>query len=181
MSIERRCPNCFQQENMRVNFGNNREAEKDFHSQKWCSCGYNSPIEMMADQDMGFSDPQWIPIANHFIENYHLRISQGHIHNNEELVRFFLKLLKTSANNIIKSIEIVEKKQGEEYEFIYKGKATKAPKTNIFNESLISNLNFPQQPDKQESNAKNPKSKFINIVLYIIIGIAFGLLAGKIL
>ena len=143
MSINRLCPNCFQEENIRVNFGDDREFEREFHAQKWCKCGYNSPTEMMVDQDMGFSDPNWIRIAKCFVENYHLRISEGHIETSEELVRFFLKLLKSSANNIYKSIEIVDQKDKEEYEFIYNGKSKNKPKTNVFGTKLLCIVNLP--------------------------------------
>jgi len=180
MSIERICPNCFQMENMRVNFGNNRQAEREFHSKKWCNCGYNSPNEMMEDQDMGFEDPYWIPIAKHFIENYHLRISQGRIKDREELVRFFLKLLKSSANNVGKSLELVERKNGGGYEFIYEGKAKKAPATAIFNDAIFTGFNFPQQSAKQLLKSKGQK---INIGINIIrIGfwLAIGFLVGVI-
>lgn len=58
MSINRWCPNCFREEEMRLNFGSNREAEAKFHKEKWCDCGCNSPEEMMRDQDLGFEDPR---------------------------------------------------------------------------------------------------------------------------
>lgn len=181
MSINRTCQNCFQEEKIRVNFGNNIEAERDFHTQKWCSCGYNSPSEMMADQDMGFTDPKWIPIAMYFIENYHLRISQGHIHNSEELVRFFLKLLKSSANNIRKSIEIDDRKQNEEYEFIYEGKAKQKPRTNIFKDTFFPNINFENQQSKQGYQTNHQKPKSSKIVLYMVVGIFIGLVVGILL
>jgi len=130
--MRRICPNCYRNENSRVNFGDNREAERKFHSDKWCNCGYNSPEEMMLDQDMGFLDPKWIPIAKDFIENYHLRLKQGEIKSKEELVRFFLKLIKSSANNIHFSIELVPIKENEKWEFTYHGRTDKKPKTDIF-------------------------------------------------
>ena len=180
MSIERICPNCFQMENIRFNFGDNRQAEREFHSKKWCNCGYNSPNEMMEDQDMGFKDPYWIPIAKHFIENYHLRISQGHINNSEELVRFFLKLLKYSANNIGKSVELVQRKNGGGKEFIYEGKAKKAPSKTIFNDATFPSLNFPQQSAKQLIKNKSPKlnirSNIICIGFWLTIGYLFGII-----
>jgi hypothetical protein len=132
MSMRRICPNCYRNENIRANFGDIIESERKFHSDKWCNCGYNSPEEMMADQDMGFLDPKWIPIAKYFIDNYHLRIKQGEIKSKEELVRFFLKLLKSSANNIHSSIELIPIKENEKWEFIYHGRPDKKPRTDIF-------------------------------------------------
>lgn len=120
-------------------------------------------------------------VAKYFIKNYHLRISQGHIHNSEELVRFFLKLIKTSANNINKSLEIVERKNGEEYEFISEGKANTAPKTNIFNEVTFPNLNFPKHSAEQKIKTKSQKLNLRNIIIYISIGLVVGLVVGLIL
>lgn len=132
MSVSRVFPNCFRSEGVRFNFGNNREAEQSFHQEHWCNCGYSSPEEMMKDQDMGFDHPEWIRIAKYFLENYHLRLNQGLIESEEEHVRFFLKLLKSSANNVRLSIDLVDRKDGEEYDFIYNGKSDHTPKTNIF-------------------------------------------------
>lgn len=132
--MQRRCPNCFRTEKIRVNFGNNREAEKEFHQQKWCNCGYNSPEEMMKDQDMGFEDAKWIPIAKYFLDNYHLRIRQGQINSKEEHVRFFLKLLQSSANNCNASLDLVNLKESEEFKLIWDGRTKTPPKVNIFKE-----------------------------------------------
>ena len=133
MSINRICPNCFRKENIRVNFGNNNDAEEEFHSQKWCDCGYNSPEEMMKDQDMGFEDPYWIPIAKDFIYEYHLRMQQGLINSKEENVRFFLKLLKSTANGYWFSIKLINNRNEKfNYESIFNGKSEHIPKTNIF-------------------------------------------------
>jgi hypothetical protein len=57
MSANRICPNCFKKDNIRVNFGDEEESARKFHSLKWCDWNYNSPNEMMVDQDMGFTDP----------------------------------------------------------------------------------------------------------------------------
>tara|TARA_R110001592_G_scaffold363293_2_gene683370 strand:+ start:3315 stop:3698 length:384 start_codon:yes stop_codon:yes gene_type:complete len=99
-----------------MNFGFDSQAEKKFHAQSWCKCGYETPEEMMKDQDMGFEDPVWIPIAKSYLEEYHLKLTQGHIKGRTELVRFFLKLLKESAYNSRKSIILVDGKtdQGRE-------------------------------------------------------------------
>lgn len=132
MSVRRICPNCYRKENKRSNFGDNIKAERKYHSEKWCNCGYNSPEEMMVDQEMGFLDPKWIPIAKFFIENYHLRLKQGEIKSKGELVRFFLKLLKSSANNFHRSIELIPIKETEKWEFIYHGRTDKKPRTDIF-------------------------------------------------
>jgi hypothetical protein len=141
MSINRICPNCFKEEGIRLNFGPNREAETSFHQQKWCNCGYQSPEEMMQDQDLGFSNPLWVPIIKYFLNEYYLRLQQGKIKNKEEHVRFFLKLLKGSANNYGFSIELVNRKDGEEYKLISDGKTEKKPRVNIFDNSYdLSNL-----------------------------------------
>ena len=176
MSMNRTCPNCFQKENIRVNFGGNREAEREFHSQKWCNCDYNSPDEMMIDQDMGFTDPNWIRVAKYFIKDYHLRISQGHIKTSEELVRFFLKLLKSSANNIRKSIELIDEKDDEEYGFIYEGKTKNRPKTNIFKTTLYHNVSI---PESKEHFMKTTKSSYLRMFILVSIGIVMGLIVGK--
>ncbi len=59
-------------------------------------------------------------------------MNQGHIKNKEENVRFFLKLLKSSANNFRMTINLTPKIEGEEYEFIYDGKTKQKPRVNIF-------------------------------------------------
>ncbi|WP_242084216.1 hypothetical protein [Aestuariivivens sediminis] len=132
MSMNRVCPNCFRKENLRYNFGNNIEAEKKFHSEKWCECGYNSPKEMMLDQDMGFTDPDWIRIAKYFIENYHATLATHQFNSKDEVVRFFLKMLKYSANNIYKEIVLVNNDKNNHWENINYGKPKTKPKSNIF-------------------------------------------------
>ncbi len=67
MSINRICPNCFREDDVRINFGPNFKAEDSFHKHNWCNCGYKTPEEMMKDQDMGFSDPNWVRIAKDFV------------------------------------------------------------------------------------------------------------------
>jgi|GEM_PF-6832917 len=135
MSMSRICPNCYRKEDARFNFGDEHQAEKAFHAEKWCKCGYNSPQEMMLDQDMGFEDPLWIPIAKYFINNYTLRISQGEIRTKEEHMRFFLKLLKNSANNFNRSLELAPRDKDEAREYIYHGRTTHVVKSSIFDEN----------------------------------------------
>lgn len=136
MSMYRTCPNCFQQEGIRFNFGNNHAAEAEFHREHWCKCGYSSPNEMMQDQDLGFNDPHWVPITKYFLNQYYLRISQGSIKNKDEHLRFFLKLLKSSINNYRLSAELVPRKDNEDFKLIYDGKTEKVPKINIFDNSF---------------------------------------------
>jgi hypothetical protein len=135
--MTRVCPNCYREEGggLRLNFGPNLQAEAEFHKQHWCKCGYSSPEEMMQDQDLGFDDPRWVGIAKYFLNNYYLRLKQGEINNKDEHMRFFLKLLKSAANNYRLSIELINRKNGEEYDFIYNGKSKKHPRINIFDSS----------------------------------------------
>lgn len=174
MSMYRTCTNCFQQEGIRFNFGDNHDAEAKFHRERWCKCGYSSPEEMMADQDLGFDDPRWVPITKYFLNQYYLRISQGSIINKDEHVRFFLKLLKSSINNYHLSAELVQKKADEEYKFIYNGKTEKIPKINIFKNSfelehvpemvVLDNLNreILQAYKKSQQSVIEIKKKVIN-------------------
>lgn len=175
MSVSRRCPNCFQKENVRANFGDNVEAERAFHAERWCTCGYNSPMEMMADQDMVFKDPKWIPIAKYFIISYHFRIQQGRIHSSEELVRFFLRLLKDAANRCDGAIELVERKQDVELGWAHEGKAAQRPRASIFKDLILSDLHFTQKTEKQRI-----RSKFFMLLLCLIIGVAIGFGIGKV-
>ena len=85
------CKICFKSDGMRFNFGDNTEAEAAHHNTKWCSCPYETSEEMMLDQDMGFTDPNWIPIAKSFLSNY--RRMREEVTTNEQSVRLFLKLL----------------------------------------------------------------------------------------
>lgn len=132
MSACRTCPNCYRVENTRYNFGDNKEAEQEFHKEKWCDCGYSSPEEMMQDQDMGFDDPKWIRIAKHFIPQYLRTIRRGEIESNEEGIRYFLKLLKSSAKNTYSSLELVEIKEVEKWDIVANGKSEHKPKSDIF-------------------------------------------------
>lgn len=132
--MHRVCPNCFQKEQVRLNFGGNKKAEQKFHSEKWCECKYSSPKEMMYDQDMGFTDPSGIRIARYFLQNYHSTLANHKFDSKEEVVRFFLKLLKQSASNIYKSIELVDNKTNENWANINYGKTNVKPKSNIFDD-----------------------------------------------
>jgi hypothetical protein len=132
MSVARTCPICFRRENKRYNFGSEHAAEKAFHKEKWCDCTYESAQEMMLDQDMGFEDPTWIPIAKEFLYEYHNSLNSGLITNKEEQVRFFLKLLKSCANSSRKSIELIPIKENEKWEYILDGKTERKLKCDIF-------------------------------------------------
>ncbi len=129
--MHRVCANCFRKEQDRYNFGSDFKAERAFHAEKWCDCAYNSPEEMMEDQDMPFKDPAWLPIVKHLLEEYHLWLSQGEIKDTHELVRFFLRLIKSSANNIHRSIVLKEQDPAEKYEYVYDGKTSKRPKSKL--------------------------------------------------
>jgi hypothetical protein len=133
--MNRICPNCFREEGVRFNFGGNSAVEAEFHSQHWCNCGYSSPEEMMQDQDLGFDDPRLVLIAKHFLNEYYLRLKQGKINNKDEHIRFFLKLLKSTANNYRLSIELINRKDNEDYEYVYDGKSKKEHRINIFDSS----------------------------------------------
>jgi hypothetical protein len=133
--MNRICPNCFRKEGIRINFGGNFADEAGFHRQHWCNCGYSSSEKMMQDQDLGFDDPRWVRIVKYFLNEYYLRISQGKILNKDEHIRFFLKLLKSSANNCQLSVELIPRKTNEDWEFIYEGKPKKKPHVNIFDNS----------------------------------------------
>lgn len=160
MSIKRRCPNCFRNESIRFNFGDDIDAEKTFHNLNWCDCGYESPEEMMLNQDMGFTDPRWIPIAKYFLDNYHLRLRQGHIQNKDEIVRFFLKLLKSATTNCGASIELVNSNKDEEWSFIYNGKAEYTPRVNIFDsEDFLTGFFNLKHSISTEKNKVSKKSK----------------------
>ena len=135
MSMNRVCPICYREEGIRFNFGNNYEAESEFHKQNWCDCGYSSGEEMMKDQDLGFTDKRWVGVIKYFLNEYFLRLGQGYISNKDENARFFLKLLKSSANNYRLSIELKTRNENEEWEYIYDGKPKKQPQINIFDNS----------------------------------------------
>lgn len=180
MSVNRVCPNCFQVDAVRFNFGEDREAEREFHSQKWCNCGYKDAHEMMIDQDLGFKDPNWLKIAKYFLENYHLRITQGEIHSKEELVRFFLKLLKSSASDINKSIELIDNNGVSDCDYIYNGKTNKTIQAHIMDNYSISSISFPKQVAiTKKSNVK--VISLLNKLVFIGFGIIIGLIITKFL
>jgi hypothetical protein len=99
MSMPRRCPNCYRTEDIRVNFGDNREAEAAFHQRKWCDCDYSSPEEMMQDQDLGFEDPKWLPVAKEFLNRYHRELRAGQLSTKGDHIRCFLISLKSSFDD----------------------------------------------------------------------------------
>ena len=84
MSTNRVCQICYREENVRYNFGNDFEAENEFHMRTWCDCGYSSGEEMMLDQDLGFSDNRWVCIVKYFLNEYYLKIRQGAITNKDD-------------------------------------------------------------------------------------------------
>ena len=190
--MNRVCPICYRKENIRFNFGDNREAESEFHKEKWCDCGYTSGEEMMKDQDLGFSDKRWVGIVKYFLDNYFLRLGQGAVSNKDENARFFLKLLKSSANNYRLSIELKPRNEDEDWEFIYDGKPKKKPRKNIFDNSmelehlperivldeLNKNILHDYQRTKQiiEKLKKNDIKKNRIIAILIVILIVLGIL-----
>ena len=98
MGGARTCPACLRSNHIYANFGDNIEAAKAYHNAKnWCKCGYESAEEMMQDQDLGFSDPYWLPIIKHCFNEFFSRYDKGQFESPEEEVRFFLKQLKYSA------------------------------------------------------------------------------------
>ncbi len=187
MSVSRICPNCYRKEGIRVNFGNNHSAEKEFHQQHWCSCGYSSPEEMMKDQDLGFSDAKWVLIIKDFLNTYYDIISTTVIPNKDEHIRLFLKLLKNKINWYDLSVELIPKKLNlDEYEYVRNGKPKKQPKLNIFdNEGLediptqivLQKLNYNLFAENQRKDAelekyrgiREKKNKIIAVLIAIII------------
>jgi hypothetical protein len=133
--MNRVCPNCYREEGIRFNFEPNIETEKAFHQENWCGCGYNSPQEMMQDQDLGFDDPHWVSLTKYFLNEYYMRLKQGKINSKDEHIRFFLKLLKSAANNYKLSIELINRKDNEDWNYVYDGKSKKNPRINIFDSS----------------------------------------------
>ncbi len=107
MGGARTCPACLRSNHIYANFGDNIEAAKAYHNAKnWCKCGYESAEEMMQDQDLGFSDPYWLPIIKHCFNEFFSRYDKGQLESPEEQVRFFLKQLKYSAYNYHRSIKL---------------------------------------------------------------------------
>jgi len=136
MSVHRVCQICYQKEDIRLNFGDNHEAETKFHRQSWCQCGYSSGEEMMKDQDLGFTDNRWVGIIKYFLNEYYLRIGQGVIANKDEHARFFLKLLNHSFKNYRVSIELKPKSDDENWEYFHDGVPKTQPRKNIFDNTL---------------------------------------------
>jgi hypothetical protein len=107
MGGARTCPACLRSNHIYANFGDNIEAAKAYHNAKnWCKCGYESAEEMMQDQDLGFSDPYWLPIIKGCFNEFFSRYDKGLLESPEEQVRFFLKQLKYSAYNNHRSIKL---------------------------------------------------------------------------
>lgn len=113
MSLYRICPNCFENDGLRVSFSN-IESERAYHSEKWCNCGYNSPEEMMVDRDMGFTDPKWFFISQYIIRNLNEKVlNLDNTDNQIEMQRNFLKLLIQSARYVRASLELNDLKEPE--------------------------------------------------------------------
>ena len=183
MSMSRVCPNCFQVESTRYNFGSDIQAEQAFHAEKWCDCGYESPEEMMEDQDMPFKDPRWVLLTKRFLEDYHLRLKQGGIKDATELVRFFLRLLKSSANGVNRSIVLVDKKDDESYALVHEGKTDRKPKLNIFSGPSMMNiamvlLSAKVSAANVKENSIPPKAKRNRRWAWGILGLIVGILIG---
>jgi hypothetical protein len=179
MSMSRRCPNCFQAEGLRVNFGFSSKAEKDFHKQKWCKCGYETPEEMMKDQDMGFEDPVWITIAKSFLEEYHLRLSQGHIKGKAELVRFFLRSLKESAYYSSKSITLVGQKTDEGREWFDFGKTKQKPRTDIFKREPLFYATMAYSNLLHSSKVLSRRHSRNRHIFFVVVGLIIGFMVGR--
>ena len=191
MSTNRVCQICYREESVRYNFGNDFEAENEFHMRTWCDCGYSSGEEMMLDQDLGFSDNRWVCIVKYFLNEYYLKIRQGAITNKDEHARFFLKLLKSSANNYSVTIELKSRNEYKGSEFINNGKPNRPPSKNIFDntnelkylpvrdilDTLNADLlrNYKESQQKMEKLIQNDfkKNRIIAglIVILIVIGI----------
>jgi len=181
MSVNRTCPNCFRVEGIRANFGNDREAERAFHQQIWCSCGYSSPEQMMRDQDMGFDDPRWLRIAKYFIENYHLRLKQGEVRSEEELVRFFLRLLKSSASNVRTQL-VLESSDGSDYEFVYHGRTAHVPQADVFSNDMPYDFlrirTIHQSHLDYQAEKVKEKTKYLLVAGGVIAGLIAGIMLG---
>lgn len=186
MSMPRVCPNCFRKEQDRYNFGSDIKAERAFHAEKWCDCAYDSPEEMMEDQDMPFQDPAWLPFAKHLLEEFHLRLSQGEIRDTQELVRFFMRLLKSSANNIHRSIVLTAQDPDEKYEYVYDGKTSKKPRSKLhLNPDMIysSRAIFVAKINAQRTKEQQIPAKMRRNRRWAwgLLGLAIGLLIGSFL
>jgi hypothetical protein len=107
MGGARTCPACLRSNHIYANFGDNAEAQRAYqYANNWCKCGYTSAEEMMQDQDLGFSDPYWLPIIKHCFNEFFNRYDKGQLESPEEQVRFFLKQLKYSAYNHHRNIRL---------------------------------------------------------------------------
>ena len=177
--MSRRCPNCFQVEGVRMNFGFDSQAEKKFHAQSWCKCGYETPEEMMKDQDMGFDDPAWIPIAKYFLEQYHLRLIQGHIKGRAELVRFFLKSLKESAYYSSKSITLVDRKTDQGREWSKFGETKQKPRTDIFRRAPLHYASMAYLNLRPREEVLSRRHKRNTYIFFVVIGLIVGFFLGR--
>lgn len=133
---------------------------------------------------MPFDDPAWVQVAKHFLEEYHLRIRQGEFKDLTELVRFTLRLLKSSANNVNRSIVLTEKNEDERYTSVYGGKTDKKPKLDIFSGpsmmySSMALLSAKINAHNAKENSIAPKAKRNRRWAWGILGLIVGLILGS--
>lgn len=129
MSLNRVCRNCYRGDDIRMNFGYDTASEEAYHKKNWCSCGYSSHEEMMLDQNLGFTDPRWVKIGKNFLNDYYHKIRLHKIMNKDDHMRWFLKLLHSTAENHGLAIHLSTRKPD------YNNKTNitaKNPKSNIF-------------------------------------------------
>lgn len=129
------CPNCFNE--YKIHKSPNLSEDFTPNPKGFCSCEYNSPEEMIEDYDFGFNDPKWVKIAKHFLNHYHPVINEAKIEYKDEWMRFFLKLLQSSANKFGLSIELTDIKENESWSDVLDGKTSRKLKSIIFDENKI--------------------------------------------
>jgi len=86
---------------------------------------------------MGFKNPKWVKIGKYFLNHYHPVINEGSIEYKDEWLRFFLKLLQSSANKYELSIELTNINKNESWSKIEDGKTSRKVKSIIFDENKI--------------------------------------------
>jgi hypothetical protein len=135
MSVKNICKDCFRESKVRMNFGYDSEAENEYHSSKLCNCPYNSPEEMMIDQDMGEMDPNWFRIAKNLLPDFKSKLRT--CTKEEEEVRLFLKLLDYHTKNYHKSVELIDAEQPISQDFDISSKPNKPVNFDVFKERFI--------------------------------------------
>ncbi len=150
------CPNCYRE----YNLYKSRNLDKNFvpNPKKVCSCKYNSPEEMMEDHDMGFKDPKWVKIGKYFLNHYHPVINESSIEYKDEWLRFFLKLLQSSANKYGLSLELTNIKKNESWSKVVDGKTSRKVKSMIFDDNKII-----YEPDELEDVNDELVFEFLNL------------------